>query len=125
MNILIIEDDPVDRKLAGAVLSTGGHSISETTSAEEAMQSIAQSKPDVILVDLRLPGMDGATLVRALRADPETRGIPVVAVTSFPEPFGREEMLAAGCDAYFVKPIDTRSLPHQIKAVTERRLQKP
>jgi len=109
MNILVIEDDPVDRKLAGVVLC--------------AMLSIAQSTPDVILLDLRLPGMDGATLVRNLRANPETRGIPIVAVTSFPERFGREEMMAAGCDAYLVKPIDTRALSHQMKAVIEKRLQ--
>ena len=70
---------------------------------------MAGDRPDLILLDLRLPGMDGLALVRQLKSDPETRGIPIVAMTAFPERFGKTEMLAAGCAAFLAKPLNTRT----------------
>lgn len=96
----MIEDDPVQLKLAKLVLSGAGHKVSAAEAAEQAFNAIKQEKPDVILLDLLLPGMDGLSLVRKLKADPETRAILVVATTSYPERFPKKDALASGCEAY-------------------------
>jgi CheY-like chemotaxis protein len=95
--------------------------VSDAEAAEQALYAIKQQKPDLILLDLVLPGMDGLALVRKLKADPETFAIPVVAVTSHPERFAKKDALAAGCEAYLIKPIDTRKLPRLISDVAEDR----
>ena len=115
MNILLVEDNPTDLKLLSAVLNSSGHSVREQTSAEQAVEEIKARHPDVLLLDLRLPGMDGLELARRLKADPKTRPIPIVAITAAPELFSRQTALAAGCDAYFVKPVDTRKLSGEIE----------
>ena len=114
MNILIVEDDPIDMKLLSAVLSYSGHRVLEKASAEQAADEIKARKPEVILLDLKLPGMDGLALVRRLKQDPVTKHIPIVAITSVPETFSKSAALAAGCDAYIVKPVDTRKLNAQV-----------
>lgn len=114
MNILLIEDDPTDSKLFGAVLESSGHRVLRMDSAEHVAKEIKARKPEVILLDLNLPGMDGLALARLLKQDPDTQNIPIVAVTAAPEKFSREEALAAGCDAYIRKPVDTRNLSQQI-----------
>lgn len=119
MNILVIEDNPTHLKLASLVLSAAGHNVTDAEAAEHAFRAIKQNKLDVILLDLALPGMDGLTLVRKLKADPETRAIPVVAVTAYLDRFTEKEALAAGCDVYLVKPIDTRQLPRLITSVAK------
>ena len=120
MKVLVIEDHPTDLKLINVVLETGGHIVHQRTSAEGAVEAIVADPPDVILLDLRLPDMDGPTLVRQLKASPETRGIPIVAVTAFPDLYRRDELLAAGCDAYILKPIDTRELPKRLEDLAGR-----
>jgi CheY-like chemotaxis protein len=121
MKVLIIEDDPTDMKLMGAVLKMSGHIVGQSTSAEEAVDAIAADRPDIILLDLRLPGIDGLTFLRQLRAKAETRPIPVVAVTAYPERYRRDEMLAAGCDAWITKPIDTRDLPGTLEEAAKKK----
>ncbi len=121
MNVLIIEDHPADLKLMNAVLQMEGHVVCERVSAEDAVGTIAAAPPDVILLDLRLPGMDGVALIRQLKGNPETRHIPIVAMTAYPESYRREDLLAAGCDAYVVKPIDTRALPRQLEELAGKR----
>ena len=120
MKILVIEDQPMQLKLAHHVLSAAGHDISEASAAEQAFAAIKRDRPQIILLDLFLPGVDGLTLVRRLKADPDTRDIHVVAITSYPEAFSKADAVAAGCDAYFVKPIDTRELPRQLDAIAAR-----
>ena len=115
--ILVIEDTPSDLKLAQIVLSSAGHDVRGAEAAEQALQAVKQNKPQIILLDLRLPGIDGLGFARTLKADPETRDIHIVAVTSFPERFSKAEVLAAGCDAYLTKPINTRRLPGQLEEV--------
>jgi CheY-like chemotaxis protein len=117
IKILVIEDDPTHLKLARLVLTAAGHEVSEAEAAEQAFSAIKKEKPDAILLDLMLPGMDGLALVRKLKDDPETRDISVVAVTAFLDVFTRKDALAARCDAYLVKPIDTRNLPRVIGEV--------
>ena len=119
MKILVIEDHPEQRKLAHHVLSLAGHDVNDADAAEAALIVIKSDRPQIILLDLLLPDIDGLTLVRRLKADPETRDIPIVAVTSFPEAYPKAYALAAGCDAYIVKPINTRELSGQLTTVVE------
>lgn len=114
MNILLVEDDPTDSKLLSAVLESSGHRVLKMDSAEQVAAAIKAHKPEVILLDLKLPGMDGLALARLLKQDPDTRDIPIVAVTAAPEKFSREAAHDAGCDAYICKPVDTRNLSRQI-----------
>ena len=111
MKILVVEDQPIEMKLAVHVLSAAGHEIARAEAAEKAITEIRESHPDVILLDLSLPGMDGLALARALKADPATRDIPIVAVTSYPEKFPKRQAMEAGCDVYLRKPVSTRTLP--------------
>jgi two-component system cell cycle response regulator len=119
MKILVIEDHPAQLKLAHDILSLAGHHVNDAEAAEAALIAIKRERPHLILLDLLLPDIDGLTLVRSLKADPETRDIHVVAVTSYPEVYPRARALAAGCDAYLVKPINTRELSGQLTAVAE------
>jgi CheY-like chemotaxis protein len=81
------------------------------------MESINRERPEMIIIDMSLPDTDGLTLVRKLRLDPQAKDIPVLAVTFYPERYSRAEAIAAGCDAYLVKPISTRTLPDLVKRV--------
>lgn len=121
MRVLVIEDHPSQLKLANLVLSAAGHSVSAAEAAEKALAAIQQDKPEVILLDMALPGMDGLTFVKKLKKDPETQNICVIAVTSFPEHFSKNAALAAGCDAYIEKPISPRTLPGDIQDVFTRK----
>jgi len=117
MKVLIIEDNPVDLKLLCAVLQVNGHQIGTCTSAEGALECILADKPDVILLDLNLPGNDGLTLARELRKHAETDKIPIIAITAYPHRYPSRASLAAGCTAHIVKPINTRELVNQVQAV--------
>jgi CheY-like chemotaxis protein len=119
MKILVIEDHPAELKLAHHVLSAAGHEVSEAEAAEQAFAAIKEHCPELILLDLGLPGMDGLTLVRKLKSDPHTSDIHIVAVTSYPEQYPKAVVLAAGCDAYLMKPINTRELSGQLTAVVK------
>jgi CheY-like chemotaxis protein len=121
MKILVIEDHPTQLKLAHLVLSAAGHEVSDAGAAEQAFVTIKADRPQLILLDLVLPDIDGLALVRKLKADPDTRDIQIVAVTSYPEKYPKAAALGAGCDAYFVKPIDTRELSGQLTAVAKKR----
>lgn len=117
MKIFVIEDQPAELKLARQVLGAAGHEVAGATAAEYSFLSIKEERPDIILLDMNLPGMDGLTLARKLKADAATRNIHIVAVTSFPERYSRAKALEAGCDAYLVKPLSTRTLPQQLNDV--------
>ena len=120
MKILVVEDEPASLKLAQVVLSSDGHEVTQAEAVDKAMEEISRSQPEVILLDLGLPRVDGLTLARKLKSDPDKKHIVIVAVTAYPERFPREEALAAGCDAYIVKPINTRSLTSQVAGVVEK-----
>jgi CheY-like chemotaxis protein len=121
MKILVIEDHPTQLKLAHIVLSAAGHEVRDAAAADQAFTTIKADRPQLILLDLVLPDIDGLSLVRRLKADPDTRDIHIVAVTSFPERYPKQAALRAGCDAYFVKPFDTRQLSGQLTAVANAR----
>jgi len=119
MKILVIEDHAVDLKLADLVLSTAGYDVSTAEAAEQAFSAIQEDRPQLIFLDLDLPGMDGLTLARKLKADPDMRDICVVAVTFYPEQYPKAAALAAGCDAYLLKPINTCELSDQLTDAAE------
>lgn len=121
MKVLVVDDHPPDVKLMGLVLRADGHSVEALQSAEGAAEAIKAALPDVVLLDMRLPGMDGPSLIRYLRAADETRHIPLIAVTAFPHQYQRDQVLEAGCDAYIVKPINTREFSNRLQDVVDRK----
>lgn len=109
--ILIVDDNPVNLKLARVLLTGEGYDVRTAVDAEEAMALLPAFRPRLILMDLQLPGMDGLELTRRLKADPATNGITVLALTAYAMKGDEEKAIAAGCDGYITKPIDTRRLP--------------
>jgi len=109
--ILIVDDNPTNLKLVAYLVRANGYDVETAGDAEQAVAAIAANRPALILMDLQLPGVDGLELTRRLKADPTTRDIKIVAVTAYAMKGDQEKALAAGCDAYVTKPIDTRGLP--------------
>ena len=114
MKILVVDDEPASLKLVHLVLAAEGHEITEAEAAGQAVQEILRSEPNVILLDLELPVIDGLTLAHNLKRNPKTQHISIVVITAFPERYPREQAMAAGCDGYIVKPINTRKLSQQV-----------
>jgi CheY-like chemotaxis protein len=112
--ILIVDDNPVNLKLAASVLEFAGYQILAATNASQALDVIQQTPPDLILMDIALPGMDGLTLTRQLKADQTTRHIRIVALTASAMKGDDQKAKAAGCDGYITKPIDTRKFAEQV-----------
>jgi CheY-like chemotaxis protein len=112
--ILVIDDNPINLKLICATLRFAGHDVSSAVDAEVAQELINAGSFDLILMDIALPGMDGLTLTRKLKADARTQHIPVIALTASAMLGDEGKALAAGCDCYITKPIDTRTLPQQL-----------
>ena len=113
--ILVVEDNATNRMLTSSVLELGGYRVQVAESSVEALNCIAANAPDLILMDVHLPGLDGLSFTRALKAAPETAGIPVVALTALAMVGDREEALASGCAGYISKPIDTRAFGEQVR----------
>jgi len=109
--ILIVDDNKTNLKLASDVLAFGGYEILNASDAESAQQIIETSRPDLILMDIGLPGMDGLTFTRLLKADEATRHIVIVALTASAMKGDDVRAREAGCDGYITKPIDTRTFP--------------
>jgi CheY-like chemotaxis protein len=106
--ILIIEDNAANLELATDLLVAGGFSVRQAHDAGEGLQIARQALPDLILMDLSLPGRDGLSATRELKADPATRHIPVVALTAHAMIGDERIARESGCDGYLTKPIDTR-----------------
>jgi CheY-like chemotaxis protein len=104
--ILLIEDHAVNRRLAQFLLRSQGYEVWDVASAPEAFVLLEQKRPDLILMDIQLPEMDGLAATRHLKADPRTREIPVVAVTSYAMKGDEAKAFEAGCEGYITKPID-------------------
>jgi CheY-like chemotaxis protein len=114
IRVLIVDDNATNLKLASDVLESEGFSIIQATDAEEARSILGIMVPDLILMDLGLPGMDGLALTRLLKADARLRSVPVVALTAFAMKGDERKALDAGCAGYITKPIETRKLAHQV-----------
>jgi|SRR5882672_2745963 len=112
--ILIVDDNSVNLKLASDVLEIEGYAIVTAVDAESAQEILKHTKPDLILMDIALPGMDGLTLTRKLKDDKRLKHIPIVALTAFAMKGDEQKAVEAGCDGYITKPIDTRKLPQLV-----------
>jgi len=122
--ILIVDDNPTNLKLASQVLEVEGCTVDQAADAEQAQEMLQHMTPDLILMDIALPGMDGLTLTRKLKTDEKLRHIPVVAMTAFAMKGDDRKALDAGCDGYITKPIDTRKFPQQVAAFLRRQADK-
>lgn len=115
-SILVVDDNPTNLKLVSEVLEFEGYRILKAVDAETAEDIVQTTPPDLILMDIALPGMDGLTLTRKLKANAGTRHIIVVALTAFAMKGDDAKARDAGCDGYITKPIDTRALPKVVAA---------
>jgi CheY-like chemotaxis protein len=118
--ILIVDDNPTNLKLAADVLECEGYTVLRALHAEEALEILKGTKPELILMDIQMPGMDGLTLTRLLKADAGYQGVQIVALTSFAMKGDEQKAYEAGCDGYLTKPIDTRKLPIQVAEALQR-----
>ncbi len=103
--VLIVEDDRISQKMVRDALRAAGYETEEVDSGERALQKVAEKTPDLIVMDIRLPGIDGLETTRRLKADPGTAAIPIVAVTAHVMPEDESLIRDAGCDAYMPKPL--------------------
>jgi CheY-like chemotaxis protein len=113
--ILIVEDNENNRKLLQDVLVFHGYEVSAATDGQEGVNLARKLMPDLILMDIQMPGMDGMTAGNILKSDPATSGLKIIALTSFAMQGDLEKFMAAGFDGYLSKPISTRELPDLVK----------
>jgi two-component system cell cycle response regulator DivK len=114
--IMIVEDNERNMKLLRDLLGAHGYRTVEATSGEDAITLGRSTRPQLVLMDIQLPGIDGVLALRELRKIPETAGTPVIAVTAFAMKDDRERLLTAGFDGYVEKPIDIRELPTRLRS---------
>ena len=114
--ILVVEDNPLNLKLVREVLTFAGYDVIEAQSGEDGLRAAQEDPPDLVLMDLQLPGIDGTETLRRLRQGSLRRDVPVVAVTAFAMAEDKERASRAGFDGYVEKPISVRALPGQIEA---------
>ena len=120
--ILVVEDNPLNLKLVRDVLQFAGYDVIEAHSGEDGLRAAQQDPPDLVLMDLQLPGIDGTETLHRLRESSLGRDVPVVAVTAFAMAEDRERACMAGFDGFIEKPISARDLPATIEAFLERRV---
>lgn len=118
--ILYIEDNPDNRLLVRRILSGHGYRLLEAEHASKALEVLRQEIPDLILMDINMPEMDGYTLTAKIRRIPTLANIPVIALTANVMKGDRERTLEAGCDGYIQKPVDVDSFPDQIAKYIKR-----
>ena len=118
--VLIVEDNDKNMKLARDVLGAKGYQTLEAVTGEEGVKLAKEKKPDLVLMDIQLPGINGIEAFRQIRADPATRSIPVVALTASVTPTDRSAITAAGFDAFLGKPINLKEFLETVKRLVEQ-----
>lgn len=114
--VLVVDDNPLNAELARAVLDADGLAVAVAADATEAAQRLAEFAPDLVLMDIQLPGLDGLTLTRQIKADPAHRHVVVLAFTAYAMKGDEARMLEAGCDGYLSKPIDVAVFAGQVRS---------
>ena len=114
--ILIVEDNHLNRLLIHDILELRGHEVHEAATVEEARRALASVRPDLLLLDVQIPGGGGEAIIREVRGRPELNDLPIVAVTSLAMPGDRERLLSIGFQGYLSKPIDTRTFGAAIES---------
>lgn len=125
--ILVIEDNALNMKLVRSLLRIGKYDIIEAKDAEKGIQLVREHRPDLILMDIQLPGMDGLNATRLIKDDPSLKDIKIIALTSYAMDGDETKALKAGCDGYIVKPIDTKNFLNTIEHCLngEQKIQPP
>ena len=113
--VLVVEDNDKNLKLFRDLLEYAGFTVAVAITGEDAVKQAQDSVPDLILMDLQLPGIDGHEALAQLRANPDTRSVPVVALTASAMPMDRDKALSAGFDGFLEKPIKVREFPDQVR----------
>jgi two-component system, cell cycle response regulator DivK len=113
--ILVVEDQEDNRQIIRDLLAATDYEIMEAESGEQALEAVAKQRPDLILMDVQLPGMDGYETTRRIKADPALRSITIIAVTSYALSGEEQKARAAGCDSYVPKPYSPRQLLAKIR----------
>ncbi len=113
--VLVVDDSELNLDLAQYVLEAGGFVVDRALHVDEAWARLRACRPDVALVDIQLPGADGLTLVRAIKATPDLADLPVIAFTAYAMQGDEQRFLAAGCDGYLSKPIDVRTFAAAVR----------
>jgi two-component system cell cycle response regulator DivK len=121
VKVLVVEDNPANMKLAALLLRNAGHGVLCATDAETGLTLARAERPDLILMDIQLPGMDGFAATAMLKQDPATAGIPVIALTAMAMKEDQEKSRAAGCDGYISKPLRYQELYAAIDALLAKR----
>lgn len=118
--VLIVEDNPMNMELASDLLEMAGYKVLTSDTAEGGIQLAREQLPDIVLMDIALPDMDGLTATRQLKDDPSLKHIPVIALTAHAMGGDEQKALDAGCDGYITKPIDTRAFARSVGEVLSR-----
>lgn len=121
--ILVVEDNALNRVLVHDILEYRGHEVALATSVDEALGHLAEARPDLVLLDIQIPGGGGEVVLRAIRGDPGLSSTPVIALTAFAMAGDRERLLQGGFDGYISKPIDTRTFGAEVERHVAARVQ--
>ena len=123
--ILVAEDNPVGRELVREILEAEGYDVIEACDGREALEKILSTEPDLVLLDIQMPELDGFEVLRELRQHPRLLRRPIVALTAYAMDGDAERALAAGFDAYATKPIDVAKLSSQIRQWLDHTVENP
>jgi len=118
--VLIAEDNPVNRELLRELLEARGYAVVEAGDGQEALRQIEETQPDILLLDLGMPVLDGFATVRQIRQNPAMAALPVLAVTAYAMRGDREKVMEAGFDGYLSKPINFEALMQEMKRLLEK-----
>jgi CheY-like chemotaxis protein len=121
INVLVAEDNAVNRELLRELLESRGYNVMEASDGQEALQMMEQTRPDILLLDLGMPVLDGFAVVRQIRKNPSLATLPVLAVTAYAMRGDRENVLNAGFDGYLSKPINARELSNELERLLQKR----
>jgi CheY-like chemotaxis protein len=121
LSVLVVEDSHINMRLVQTILSRDGHRVFCAARGAEGIAMAREHTPDLVLMDIGLPDMDGTDAARTLKADPRTRDIVIIAVSAFAMKSDRERALDAGCDGFITKPIERQELLSALRAVENRR----
>ena len=115
--VLLVEDNPHNRKIFSGMLGHAGFTVVEAEDGHKALAAVATALPDVILMDLSIPGVDGWEVTRRLKADARTKSVPIIALTAHAMRGDEERARAAGCDHYLAKPISPKKVVEEVRKI--------
>jgi CheY-like chemotaxis protein len=117
INVLIAEDNPVNRELLREILENRGYTVTEAGDGQDALTLVDEIRPDILLLDIGMPVLDGYAVAKRLRENPKTAALPILAITAYAMQGDREKILQSGFDGYLSKPIDAGALAEEMQRV--------